>query len=172
MQRVYEENEWGKVSKRIVTISFFLFSFLFLFSILSWLIHLFDVVLYLFYCLLLLTYEKTHIDWAKMKLDNEVVRWWWLEIRGRVCKSGWCAHDSLQKVPTVRHLEEGHRGRLELSATFPLWPSPRCLMVGTFHRLSQAYQPLLHALPFITNHHHLTTSLSSFTFTQSEWVSS
>ena len=47
-------------------------------------------------------------DWVKVKFDDEVVRWWWYRIRGKACESGWCACDSLQKVPAIRHLGEGH----------------------------------------------------------------
>ena len=149
-----------------------IFLSLFLFFYFPFFYDLFIFVLYLFYCLLLLSYEKTHSDWAKVKLDDEVVRWCWFEIRGRACENGWWAHDSLWKVPAVRHLREGHGGKVTESSNAPPWPSPRCLTVGTFHRLSQAHKPLLHALPLILNHHHLTTSSSSFTFTQSDWVSS
>ena len=61
-------------------------------------------------------------DWVKVKFDNEVVRWWWYRIRRKACKSGWCACDSLWKVPAVRHLREGHGEHWNF-----LQPSPRDL---------------------------------------------
>ena len=46
---------------------------------------------------------------VEVTLDDEEVRWWWYGIRGRACESGWSVCDSIQKVPSVRHLGEGHR---------------------------------------------------------------
>ena len=45
----------------------------------------------------------------------------------------------------------------------PLWLSPRCPTLGTFHMLSQTLQPLSHVLPLILYHHHLTSSSSRVT---------
>ena len=59
--------------------------------------------------------------------DDEEARWWWYGIRGRACESGWSVCDSIQKVPSVGHLRESHRGGhirdawgLELSVTSPM----------------------------------------------------
>ena len=38
--------------------------------------------------------------------------WWWYEIRGKACESGWCVGDSLRKVPTV-----GLLGRIKPAST-------------------------------------------------------
>ena len=104
--------------------------------------------------------------------DNEEVRWWWYGIRGRACESGWSVCDSIQKVPSVRHLGESYGGRPHLRCprikTFcdlPPWLSLRCLTLGTFCILSQTLQPLSHALPLIPYHHHLTSSSSRVTST-------
>ena len=34
-------------------------------------------------------------------------------------QSGWCACDSLWKVPTIGHLGEGHRGKVAESSNAP-----------------------------------------------------
>ena len=56
--------------------------------------------------------QRNLLWWAmsnvEVTLDDEKARWWWYRIRGRVCKSGWSVCDSIQKVPSVRHLREGH----------------------------------------------------------------
>ena len=98
-------------------------------------------------------------DWAKVKFDDEVVRWWWYRIRGKACESGWCACDSLWKVPAIRHLT----GSIGTFCNLPPWLSPRCPTLGTFRMLSQTLQPLSHTLPLILYHHHLASSSSRVT---------